>query len=262
MGSSFISIFVVAYHIVFWGLGAAHSLSWDFLPDVPQGEAAERRLSWKEKPIGGWVARVLRGHTPILAVGSTGKSRAEVKVKENNGLQQSRESSKTLSDQHYDHSLHPAVSDIQHAAHILDASITTVRSGQPFAPVLPIFGTQGAIPVTSELHLVNSNTTPPCPDLCTVRPTLCDQHEPKPQAHKLIPFSLARMFRPLSTIVSPVFATVVISIPISLLQPLKALFVDTAQVDGPNWKGPDGRPPLYFIIDTGASVCRLVEPLT
>jgi auxin efflux carrier family protein len=45
--------------------------------------------------------------------------------------------------------------------------------------------------------------------------------------------------------------TIASSIPISLFQPLRALFVDTTQVGGPNWKGPDGRPPLYFVIDTG-----------
>ena len=44
--------------------GAAQSLSWDYLPAVPQGEDAERRVSWKEKPIGGLVARVLRLSPP------------------------------------------------------------------------------------------------------------------------------------------------------------------------------------------------------
>ncbi|PIL26001.1 hypothetical protein GSI_11755 [Ganoderma sinense ZZ0214-1] len=39
---------------------APSSLAWDYLPGVPQGEEAERRVSWKEKPIGHLVARALR----------------------------------------------------------------------------------------------------------------------------------------------------------------------------------------------------------
>ena len=46
-------------------LGAAYSLSWDYRPDVPQGEAAERRVSWKEKPLGSLFTRyVLKQSVP------------------------------------------------------------------------------------------------------------------------------------------------------------------------------------------------------
>ncbi|TBU57227.1 auxin efflux carrier [Dichomitus squalens] len=60
LGVSYVSIFSVTYHTVFWVCGAANSLAWDYLPGVPQGEDAERRVSWKEKPIGRLVARALR----------------------------------------------------------------------------------------------------------------------------------------------------------------------------------------------------------
>ena len=80
MGVSFVSIFIVSYHLVFWVLGAAHSLSWDYLPGVPQGEEAERRCSWKEKPLGSLivVSRVgigvltvfyMRGVATLMVVG-------------------------------------------------------------------------------------------------------------------------------------------------------------------------------------------------
>ncbi|KAI1789735.1 auxin efflux carrier [Ganoderma leucocontextum] len=59
LGVSYVSLFSVTYHIVFWICGAASSLVWDYLPEVPQGEEAERRVSWKEKPIGHLVARAL-----------------------------------------------------------------------------------------------------------------------------------------------------------------------------------------------------------
>lgn len=57
MGISFVSIFILIYHIFFWVFGLAHSLSWDYAPDVPQGEAANVRVSWTEKPICGFVLR-------------------------------------------------------------------------------------------------------------------------------------------------------------------------------------------------------------
>ena len=57
MGISFISIFILIYHIFFWVCGLAHSLSWDYAPGVPQGEAANTRAPWKEKPIGKFVWR-------------------------------------------------------------------------------------------------------------------------------------------------------------------------------------------------------------
>ena len=58
-GISFVSIFILMYHIFFWVCGLAHSLLWDYAPGVPQGEAANIRVSWREKPIGGFVWRHL-----------------------------------------------------------------------------------------------------------------------------------------------------------------------------------------------------------
>jgi len=57
VGISFVSIFILIYHIFFWVCGLAHSLSWDYAPGVPQGEAANTRAPWREKPIGGFVWR-------------------------------------------------------------------------------------------------------------------------------------------------------------------------------------------------------------
>lgn len=64
VGVSFVSIFIVAYHTVFWVFGAAQSLSWDYQPDVPQGPEAEVHVGWKEKPIGGWFARRYLAYAP------------------------------------------------------------------------------------------------------------------------------------------------------------------------------------------------------
>ena len=89
MGVSYVSIFIVAYHIVFWMLGTAHSLSWDYRPGVPQGEAAERRASWKEKPIGSFITRhVLKQAVPdtfALSPPNLGKDEEAVSVSEKKG---------------------------------------------------------------------------------------------------------------------------------------------------------------------------------
>jgi len=51
-------------------------------------------------------------------------------------------------------------------------------------------------------------------------------------------------------VVTPISATVAISLLIALVGPLKALFVSLE--GGPSWNGPDGKPPLAFVIDTGS----------
>lgn len=55
---------------------------------------------------------------------------------------------------------------------------------------------------------------------------------------------IAVMFTPINTVIA-------ISLVVALVKPLKSLFVDISGVDGPSWAGPDGNPPLSFIIDTG-----------
>ena len=62
-----------------------------------------------------------------------------------------------------------------------------------------------------------------------------------------------RLLQILPLIFEPVNVVIVISLCIALVQPLKALFVDVSSEGGPSWKGPDGRPPLAFIMDTGLS---------
>ena len=65
---------------------------------------------------------------------------------------------------------------------------------------------------------------------------------------------IMRVLRPFSVIISPVTITLIISLPIALIAPLKALFVDISDQGGPVYTGPDGRPPLAFMIDTGVSL--------
>jgi len=64
-----------------------------------------------------------------------------------------------------------------------------------------------------------------------------------------------------TTILNPGALALIISLPIALVPQLKALFVDASSNGGPNFHGPDGRPPLAFMIDTASSIGGLTVPL-
>ncbi|GAW08562.1 auxin efflux carrier [Lentinula edodes] len=140
LGVSFVSIFIMVYHIFFWVFGAAASLQWDFLPDVPQGEEAMRRVKWNEKPIGGFLYRWL--------------------------YQQTQEEERRL------------------------------KSAAFFGKMKGFIGNKENLGSKS------------------------------------------------------------------LIQPLKALFTDATASGGPDWTGPDGSPPLNFIMDTATFVGGLCIPLS
>ena len=97
---------------------------------------------------------------------------------------------------------------------------------------------------------VNSLPQPPSPS----------EHNGQPgptleaKNHSLFPHIISRIFQPIFAVINPVTIALLIALPIALIQPLKALFVDVSSLGGPAWKGPDGRPPLAFMIDTGMSI--------
>ena len=57
--------------------------------------------------------------------------------------------------------------------------------------------------------------------------------------------------RRVAPLANPIVVSLLISLTVALVPRLKALFVDATASGGPAWKGPDGRPPLAFLIDTG-----------
>lgn len=57
VGVSYVAIFILSYNIVMWIGGTASTLSWDYAPGIPQGEAAKIRVGWRQKPVGGYVYR-------------------------------------------------------------------------------------------------------------------------------------------------------------------------------------------------------------
>ena len=204
MGISFISIFILVYHIFFWVCGLAHSLSWDYAPGVPQGDAAKIRVPWGEKPIGGFIRRHV----------------LKMKYDEDEG-RRSRSS-----DSHAQIEL--ATRNSPRARGEQDVSIEVSRR----TPHSSVRLSQNS-PAQSQ-HDHESRATPPPPT------------QPGATSRS------GRVLAAIAVVVTPISAIVAVSLLIALVDPLKALFVSFE--GGPSWKGPDGKPPLAFVIDTGFSV--------
>ena len=204
-------------------LGAAHSLSWDFLPGVPQGEAAERRVSWKEKPLGSLFTRyILKQPVPNSFALPPPSPQAD------------------------EESLSP--SEKQNA----DATATS-------APVSADV-TRCPTPVadTAVAHQGQSGPQKEAPALKVVETEVPDA--PATPTTPTLVQRVLRFLKPLSVIVSPVTITLAISLPIALIAPLKALFVDVSDQGGPVFLAPDNRPPLAFTIDTGTCLRFIQSP--
>ncbi|KAI0742846.1 auxin efflux carrier [Daedaleopsis nitida] len=293
LGVSYVSIFTVCYHIVFWMCGAAYSLSWDYLPGVPQGEDAERRVSWKAKPIGSLVARALR--LPIAAPPPL-PSEAAKTVEEAFFTKNEKEDQSSVDT--LDHSTlsvprivvvpvaedpdvqltprtspEPAVSRVRSGRLTIEIPRTPLRASVPPTPMrmsvpptpgfatapsspwrgYPISPSVRSIAATTPIHSVHSIHSLEDP-VAVAALQRYELDEPKTWWQKLL--------RPLSALVKPVTIALAISLPIALVTPLKALFVDATAQGGPNWHGPDGRPPLAFVMDTAQFIDTIAVPMT
>lgn len=249
MGVSYVSIFVVCYNIVFWTLGAAHSLSWDYRPGVPQGEEAEVRIAWKEKPLGSLITRHIFHHpipNPLAAV----------------------EASATNGD--FEMSMPDKPEEKGPSAE--DATQSDLSLGQEFCSSNPDTGGHLARTAT-RLSAIAASVQDQRPSLSasTTPPATAPVPSPSPaqSTHNFDAQSIAqrsdtlhapmlrqkilRMFRLLRALMTSATVTLAVSLPIALVKPLKALFVDISATGGPSFKGPNGLPPLAFLIDTGTS---------
>ncbi|EPQ50561.1 hypothetical protein GLOTRDRAFT_66910 [Gloeophyllum trabeum ATCC 11539] len=226
LGVSFVSIFIVSYHITFWVFGGAKSLSWDYLPGVPQGEEAECRVSWKEKPIGGWIARTILRRDPHTQTPAQGKEKETLHT--------------------------PDIATLENEIPI-DAKETPAFEKHPNAdPDIQLVRQTSRLSSTSFRSRRLSSGQPQLP---TFRP----QPQPPFSARFFVAPLLLRVFKPVSAVITPVTATLAVSLPIALVNPLKALFVPVS--GGPSWTGPDGKPPLAFIIDTATFLGSIAIPL-
>ncbi|KAI0076962.1 auxin efflux carrier [Panus rudis PR-1116 ss-1] len=245
LGVSYVAIFIVVYQLTFWVFGSAHSLSWDYAPDVPQGEEAELHVPWKQKPIGSLFYRyILKRPIPPTSSGEVEKQREDDPPSNEKGKQRDLESLAA-----------DPVAQMEHLAN--DPDYQLVRRTSRMSTISR--HTVGPLPLPS------TSAAPPTPILSRAASehTVHEEEEEEEASNNsgVVPPIVRRVFAPLSAIVSPVTISLVISLPIALIQPLKALFIDVSSTGGPNWKGPDGRPPLAFAIDTSQFVGEMAIPL-
>ncbi len=247
VGVSYVSIFIVAYHIVFWMLGAAHSISWDYLPGVPQGEAAERHVSWKEKPLGNLIARRIlhqdiKSSFDLPPPGPKDEEALPEKVVEKTPAQVTEASVSELPSDS-DALVHPNPDpDVQLARKTSRLSTSTAPAQHRRTSISNTPAASSALPPAPPPTPAHSTRNFDTQSVTSRSSTL---HTPT------LPQKIIRVFRPLSAVITPVTVALAISLPIALINPLKALFVDISDIGGPSYNGPDGRPPLAFLIDTG-----------
>lgn len=221
---------------MFWVGGAAHSLSWDYIAGIPQGADAELRVSWKQKPIGTLVTKyILRQqvHDPFIDAAKTTRDMSEEKDGEREDIEKTFVSVAGPSHFIGDDSGLEVDPDVQLARRTSRISaISAMSSRHPYPSV--------SAPAPSPVPTVSAATLPIHSSPGTISGT-----------QNYIPLRVTRVFKSLAVVVTPVTLTLAVSLPIALIQPLKALFVDVSTSGGPDWHGPDGQPPLAFIIDTG-----------
>ncbi|TFK94855.1 auxin efflux carrier [Polyporus arcularius HHB13444] len=254
LGVSYVSIFIVAYHMVFWMLGAAHSLSWDYRPGVPQGEAAERRVSWKEKPIGGWIARRIL-HQDVPDSFALPHSDPKLKDEEADSCCQSEKGEKTGSCDGPLQENEPQILEYSDSANP-DPDVQLARRTSRLSTTAPATH----LATTRHTDLQDSPRAPPPTPALSLR-NVDTQSVSATLSTPSLPRKIVRVFRPLAAVFTPVTCTLMVALPIALINPLKALFVDISSVGGPHFAGPDGRPPLAFLLDTAAFMGGITIPL-
>jgi auxin efflux carrier family protein len=209
-----------------WVCGAASSLAWDYAPGIPQGEAANVRLGWREKPVGELIHRTffqksseeLAKHQDAEKQGLPETLQALEKLDNNSGIQLVRRMSEISAvslhkGEHGSSVAHPAMKIEGHTAPSLE-------------------------PSHNENQGLNSGPPPPI----------------------TIP---AKFWSVAATLFTPTALAIYISLPIALVPALKSLFVlPTSPSDPYYFIAPDGNPPLYFILSTTTFVGALTVPMT
>ncbi|KAK0451927.1 hypothetical protein EV421DRAFT_1731698 [Armillaria borealis] len=224
---------------------AAKTLAWDYAPGVPQGDAANVRVGWREKPVAAFFLRV--------------QAKLFARLKDNSDCEKADDEKETK-----DKALSIAMgkqpeSDLE--------EMETDPEIQPAHKTLRLFANSflsaavSAHPCTGSILPAMNAPHPPLrelPDTAVQSSLVTDEQEFEPVEEEkerlgclasLFPPLLRRMFKPLSSLFTPIMMSMYIAIPISLIPQLKALFVEVDS--GPSYHGPDGNPPLTFIITTG-----------
>ncbi len=270
VGVSFVAIFIVSYNLVMWVVGAANSLAWDFAPDVPQGGDALVRVGWREKPVAALFLRLRDKYMPLPKIKDCEKNSIKEPIRDMALTKTDAALHRTISwkDQKQDQiDVEPVIAtrtetlykgeskqeeliygkdiemdpEIQLARRASRLSTTSYRSRRPSASV-------DVRPPTSSL--LSANKSSGAPSSSQLPPVILDETEEQSSAlESLLGPIVMKILRVIGTLFTPITVTMYISLTCALIPQLKALFVKSDT--GPQYHGPDGNPPLTFVIQTG-----------
>jgi auxin efflux carrier family protein len=221
---------------------------------VPQGEDAEIRVRWYHKPLGGWIARHILGKkvppSPFVAVGAPYNG---------NNLETSEDSSDKAMQQAEAIRIDDVVGDVHEAVFVEDNDPEVGLARQVSHLSARSFRPRRASGSRSSLSRLGVRAPPPLAFVqvphspaAFVTPSQTS-HPLSSRVHVLC--GVLEILAPLRVVITPITMTIAVSLPIALITPLKALFVDVSDVtdkySSGSWRGPDGKPVLNFLIDTG-----------
>ncbi|KAF9267797.1 auxin efflux carrier [Marasmius fiardii PR-910] len=260
LGVSYVSIFIFAFNLAFWGCGLANSLAWDYKDGVPQGVEAEKHYRWYEKPVGAFIAKYVMWKR---INGDRDKNGGKEKEKESSVMNGSNTNLTVVEEVQGSSDVEAggnADPDFRLARQISETSFRSPKlSGtQPSRP--GILNNSNSLSTHAESQSgaatpgTRSGTSTPVNHQASS--IVLSEHREEANTPRKIPQIVNRVAKVIPTLVNPVVISMIISIPCALVPQLKAIFVTDS--GGPDWKAPDGRAPLNVIFDT----CKFVGDIT
>ncbi len=227
-----------------WICGAAKTLAWDYAPGVPQSDAANVRVGWREKPMAAFFLRVKAKLFARPKDSDCEKAQGEKETKDKVLISMGKQPESDLGETETGPEIQPTLKTSRSFVNFFPSAAVSARPR--IDSILPV--TNASHPPLRELPdtAVRSSLVTDEQEL-----ELVDEEEERPGrlASLKFPPLLRRALKPLSSLFTPITISMYIAIPTSLIPQLKALFVE---VDGGlSERGPDGNPPSAFIITTG-----------
>ncbi|KAK0235455.1 auxin efflux carrier [Armillaria nabsnona] len=227
---AYISVFILYYMITFFPMGGNKVIAWDFKgPDVEPEEVRESVRLRRQFIFRGWpraVQQKLR--------------KARSKMDAENQVDEKIPNEATLAiDNRNDIHHHP-----RHGRHVsfCDEASTAVPTDVDFSSA-PSEKLQSPSPSQTATQTIpyDGYCSRPLTPIAEDRPP-----SPSPMRRRWQKFSITTR-GVLKSLLTPASITILISFPIALIKPLKALFVEVDGYYMPS--APDGEPPLAFVID-------------
>nr|XP_018260066.1 uncharacterized protein I303_06983 [Kwoniella dejecticola CBS 10117]OBR82224.1 hypothetical protein I303_06983 [Kwoniella dejecticola CBS 10117] len=244
LGVAYIAIFIFIMNTTFWGLGVHKLCAWDFqdkhrIPDHPPlKERWSSQIEMTKGKISKWTGSRKTGSTTLDMESQTipGMEMIDQGAEEEGSIRRELERN----------GVEPYLPPCSSAE-----DITPVYATPLIDPNGPIRRSSSRLPQYSS---AKSTSSPPQP-ITTLEEEDHESISPQPKRP---------MWKRIGTLLynlPNVTKAIIISIPIATIQPLKALFAETEGWSGSRMPyGPDGNPPLAFVIETSSFLGAIAVP--